>query len=268
MRYGLFIILVISICLSCSKEENTEVNYGPNAYESFLKTISKNDSILIVPLNEFETTIDSNKIILALRHDVDAKIESALKMAELEYKYNVRSTYFILHTASYYLIDPKNKSIRNRAILDYLKKIQDDYNHEIGIHNDLVTLQVIYNLNPREYLFNELNWLRNNNIRIYGTASHGADECKKYKYLNYYFFKECNFVHPDYPNMDTVPKKNKKIVLLKGNFQEFNLNYEAYFIKNCTYYSENGAIYTDQMFHIQRWKRGDRIVILTHPQYW
>ena len=63
-----------------------------------------------------------------LRHDIDNKIEFALRLAEVEASKNVSSTYFVLLTSDFYnVVSPKNRSA--------LKSIQS-LGHEIGLHYD------------------------------------------------------------------------------------------------------------------------------------
>ena len=63
-----------------------------------------------------------------IRHDVDWDLELALKLAELENKLEIKSTYFILITSNLYnVLSPSNIKLINK-----IKKL----NHEIGLHFD------------------------------------------------------------------------------------------------------------------------------------
>ncbi len=100
--------------------------------------------------------------------------------------------------------------------------MQNERHFEIGWHNDLVTLQLIYNINPVTFLHNELNWLRSNGIKIIGTASHGSNYCKVYHYLNFYFFEECTYpVVGNFTNNITVPIGGKNISYYKRKTEGF-----------------------------------------------
>ena len=110
---------------------------GPNAwsdnfsYDYFtllLKTAQNNFEFFI--LSEAKHVLESRykKYALFLRHDIDVSIESALKMAEIEYDLGIKATYCIrINTDFYSLNDPQTKQ--------NLKKIQE-LNHEIGLHYD------------------------------------------------------------------------------------------------------------------------------------
>ena len=69
-----------------------------------------------VTLNDF-LQIKTTLPVISLRHDIDGKINSALKIAEIEYKHNIIATYFILHTAEYYGTTEKNYVKHNEEII-------------------------------------------------------------------------------------------------------------------------------------------------------
>lgn len=63
-----------------------------------------------------------------LRHDIDNSIEKAIRIAELENKQNVKSTYFVLLRTDFY-------NIASKKGLSGLARIQS-LGHEIGLHFD------------------------------------------------------------------------------------------------------------------------------------
>ena len=65
---------------------------------------------------------------LILRHDIDVSLESALKMAEIEHKIGVRSTYFVLLSSNHY----NSFEGKNAAIIKQISR----FGHEIGLHYD------------------------------------------------------------------------------------------------------------------------------------
>jgi hypothetical protein len=253
--------------------EQPDTNFTWEKYGAFLSKISDTSKYIVLPLNEFRKTIKSNKIVIGLRHDVDNDLDVAYQFSETEWKLGFRSTYFILHTAPYYLETPNNYSSHSQKIIPVLKAMQDNRKFEIGWHNDLVTLQLIYKLNPVLFLHDELGWLRSNGINISGTASHGSSYCKTYRYLNYYFFYDCTYpVVPGYENNVTVPVGNSNITIIKGNLSDFDLEYEAYFLKYNKAFSDatitNNIRWNIGMLDLKQLKAGDRVVILLHPIHW
>jgi hypothetical protein len=250
-----------------------DTNFTWEKYATFLKKISDTSKYIVLPLNEFRQTFNDKKIIIGLRHDVDVDLNVAYQFSQVETNLGFRSTYFILHTAPYYLGNQNNMEVHSNKIIPVLKSMQNDRHFEIGWHNDLVTLQVVYNINPVTFLHNELNWLRSNGIKIFGTASHGSTYCKTFHYLNYYFFEECTFpVVTTYVNNITVPKDGKLIPILKGKLTDFNLQYEAYFLNNNKAYSDatitNGIRWNIGMLDLSLLQPGDRAIILLHPTHW
>jgi hypothetical protein len=253
--------------------ETPDTNFTFEKYRNFLKTVSDTGKYIVVPINEFRHTFNNNKIVIGLRHDVDNDLNVAYQFSETESAIGVRSTYYILHTAPYYLADPSNRQVHSNNILPLLKSMQNERHFEIGWHNDLVTLQVVYGIDPVSFLHNELNWLRSNGLNIEGTASHGSNYCHTYLYLNYYFFEECTFpAVGEYVNNITVPVGNNKINLKKGKLSDFGLTYEAYFLDNNKYFSDasivNGLRWNIGMLNIADLKKGDRVIILLHPIHW
>ena len=254
-----------------SSEPDTNFTY--EKYAAFLTKISDTSKFIVLPLNEFRNTLNNKKIVVGLRHDVDIDLNLALQFSETESKLGFRSTYFILHTAPYYLASNNNMSVHSESIIPILKKMQNERHFEIGWHNDLVTLQAVYNINPVTFLHNELAWLRGNGINIYGSASHGSNYCYVYKYLNYYFFEECTYpVVGQFINNLALPIDGIMVPMKKGKFSDFNLEYEAYFINNNKYYSDatitNGVRWNIGMLNIDQLHAGDRVIILLHPVHW
>lgn len=250
-----------------------DTNFTWEKYARFLNKISDTSKYIVLPLNEFRQTFNSKKIVIGLRHDIDNDLNVAYKFSQVEYSLGYRSTYFILHTAPYYLKDSGNMSVHSDKIIPILKKMQNERHFEIGWHNDLVTLQVVYDINPVTFLHNELHWLRANGLKIYGTAAHGSSYCKSYHYMNFYFFEECsNPVVPNRENNVTVPYGGKSINLIKANLSDFDLKYEAYFLNNNKAYSDatitNGIRWNIGMLNLNQLQAGDRVIILLHPIHW
>ena len=69
-----------------------------------------------------------NDRCVILRHDVDNDLKKALRMAELEARRNVKSTYFVLLTSNFYNMH----SQRNREIVYEIQ----NRGHTIGLHFD------------------------------------------------------------------------------------------------------------------------------------
>ena len=250
-----------------------DTNFTYEKYAKFLEKVSDTSLYIVLPVNEFRTTYDSRKIIIGLRHDVDIDLDKAWDFSKTEADMGVRSTYYILHTAPYYLNSSQNMAVHSSRIIPALRSMQNERKMEIGWHNDLVTLQAVYSINPSDFLYNELTWLRSNGINISGTASHGSNYCYTYKYLNYYFFEECTWpVVGQFVNNLVLPLNGASAPMIKGKLSDFGLEYEAYFLNNNKYFSDasitNYVRWNIGMLDLNQLVPGDRVIILLHPIHW
>jgi hypothetical protein len=290
---SVLILPILFLLVSCKKEEDivyTEVDnsirindrisidngvilknpiFNYIYYDEFLKYLSSSDHFLIVQLKDFIKTNSTDKVVIALRYDIDENIDAAEKLAYREHKYGIKSTYFVLHTADYYGKLIGSTFIRNKNMIDYLKKLQDEFGHEIGFHNDLVTLQLIYDIDPKEFLKSELAYLRGNNINIVGTTYHGSKYCYIYHYYNAYFWKE----YPDGGwNYEYLIRGQTTIKIEKDSLQNYNFEYEGgflhedYFFADCNFI--NGKRWNMSMVNLDTIKPGKKVIILLHPANW
>ena len=255
------------------RAEEPDTNFTFEKYAAFLRSVSDTSKYIVLPLDEFRHTENKKKIIIGLRHDLDNDLNHAFLFSDTEFKLGFRSTYYILHTAAYYLENPNNMAVHSQKILPVLKTMQNERHFEIGLHNDLVTLQAVYNIDPVQFLHNELGWLRSNGINISGTASHGSPYCYTYKYVNFYFFEECTYpAIGQFVNNLTLPIGGIMVPMKKGKMSDFGLNYEAYFLNNNKYFSDAtitaGVRWNIGMLDPRSLQAGDRVIILLHPIHW
>ena len=94
-------------------------------YDRFLDRLAGRE---VVPLWEFA----AGRGDMALRHDVDDRLESALELARREHARGLRATYFVLHTAPYW---------EREDLVDRLRELQA-LGHEVGWHNDLSLIHI------------------------------------------------------------------------------------------------------------------------------
>jgi len=73
---------------------------------SWIKRNSKTEYLEFVGSIEAKITTvpyaPQEKRALWIRHDVDKSLDHALRLAEYEYRNNIQSTYFLLHTNDYF----------------------------------------------------------------------------------------------------------------------------------------------------------------------
>ncbi len=223
-------------------------------YAAFLDRLADRTRYHVVPLREFAGASARELPVIGLRHDVDERLESALRLAELEHDRGLRATYFVLHTASYYGRDD---------LIANLRRLQE-LGHEVGWHNDLVTLQRVERVDARRYLASELTRLRAARIEVTGTAAHGSEWCHRLGFHNNYVFEGWDEPVPGFPAIDVPDKLNPA---------DFGLEYEAYHLDNGLYFSDSSFDATASRWHPDLFDSeavvaGDKAIVLIHPCHW
>jgi hypothetical protein len=227
-------------------------------YDAFLGRLLADERIDVVPLAELARSAE-DRITVALRHDVDFSLDAALTTARLEHARGIRATYYILHTAPYY----------DEEVLPALRTLQDDYGHEVGWHNDLVTLQCVNGVDARAYLARELARLRSAGIDVRGVAAHGSYWGHRLGYDNTYFFSDFDEVTPAFPNREVV----RGVTVPKGTLAEFGFAYDANHLAFDRFYSDArydraGLRWTPDALDLASLVEGERAVLLVHPDHW
>jgi hypothetical protein len=270
-RYLITSSICILLFFRCEKETEINPDFNMSQVDSFLYKITSSNRFLIVSLRDFDKTSSTDKVVLALRHDMDANMAACLEMASIEHKYNIRASYFVLHTASYYGNTKFQSFERNNNLIHDLKTIQDHFGQEVGWHNDLVTLQVVYDILPKAFLKNELNYLKSNGINIYGTVAHGSPFCYKYHYSNNYFWEGNTASEKDFfYNWEYVPKDNKIIKLEKAVVADY-MEYDGNQIKSDYFFHDveiEGKRWNMKMINFDTIQPGKKVIILLHPEHW
>jgi len=168
----------------------------------------------------------TDKKICLLRHDVDYSIDQAVAMAEIEYDAQVKSSYYVLHTATYY---------NQPNFIERCRYLQD-MGHEVGLHNNIITaaLKDPY-ADPEKLLAVELAFLRGNGVDVVGTVSHGDDLCNELGYTNYQLFKGCV--------SGKKPERIAEVEFYQVDMARHGLDYEALFVKRHCYLSDSGGVW-------------------------
>jgi hypothetical protein len=240
-------------------------------YEKLLQALADASRFHVVPLRELRGA-SSDRVIVGLRHDVDDRLQSALDLARLEHEHGLRATYFILHTAPYYGRLAWQRANHDETLVQSLRELQD-LGHEVGWHNDLVTLQCVYDLEPRTYLAGELAWLRGEGVDVVGCASHGSYWCHALGFDNRYFFTDFADVKPGFPNKDVVHMSGRRIELAKGSLAEFGFEYDTGSLDTDRYFSDgmfgsDGRRWHPGELELDRLEPGEKLVLSIHPNYW
>ena len=240
----------------------TERTFTYERYAHLLDGLADPNRFRVVPLREFTATVDGSKAVVALRHDVDERLDRAVDFAALEAGRGFHATYFVLHSARYW---------RQSNLLDVLLRMQES-GHEIGWHNDLLTTECVRGIDARAFLAQELRRLRAAGVSIDGVAAHGAPSCYRYRYHNGYFFFPNEPVE-GFPNLETVEGPLGRRRVPHGTLAEFGFAYDAYHLDNTMYYSDAAFDPSGRRWHtdnldLEVLEPGSRTIILTHPDHW
>lgn len=250
--------------ITIRKKYDQEAVFTWDQYKALLNKL-KQDKFIVLPLNEMRSTYDKSKVVVGLRHDIDFNPFKALEMSKLENEYGIRSTYFILATADYYGQLTSSGVVRNQGMEQLYKELFNN-GHEVGVHNDLLTVEILYKINPFTFNQNELSFYSSLDIPVHGTSAHGSP-ISKVTVPNYMIFS-------DFAKEDSVEFNGEKYPLGQHSLKEYGFEYEAYFIDFNLYFSDSHGTWNDPnglegiLKRLDDSKPGDRIQILAHPDWW
>ncbi|MBP7463345.1 MAG: hypothetical protein KA793_03350 [Bacteroidales bacterium] len=230
-------------------------------YNQLLAELSK-EKYIVLPVHEFIDSINDSKVVICLRHDVDVHIFKAIEMAEMEMLHGIRSTYFILGTAFYYGEFRYGIMYRNKCMEEYYLKLYN-LGHEIGIHNDLISVMIEFGCDPKEFNQSEISFYNSLGIPIYGNVAHGS-EIASQTLANYTIFS-------DFTDRTSITYNGVEYPVGIMSLAEAGYIYEANFINYNKYFADNGNFNNDFNFLISSLENstpGDRIEILAHPVWW
>lgn len=197
----------------------TKRNFSYRHYEDTLKELQKNHEFV------FLDNVSNNDVIL--RHDIDIALEPALKMAKIENKLGLSSTFFILFHSSFYNPFSNNSSKIIREIIDL--------DHRIGFHYDS-SVYIKNHLKPEEIIMKEIDIMNNYyNISIKEIAAHNPTTNNKL---------ELNL--PGIINADSKKfKENRKYLSdsvqnwREGDFSNYVSEKRLYVLTHPIWWSEN-----------------------------
>ena len=223
------------------------MDYTLSKYESLLAAIQLHN-IPVYGIKEWIKNPQANGIIL--RHDVDRWPVNALKMAKLEYKYNISSTYYFRRA----------KSTFKPSII---KKIAD-LSHEVGYHyEDLSLAKGDYK--KAIQLFNKHLKVIRQIVPVKTIAMHGRplsrfnnlDLWKHYDFKNSDLIGE-TFLSIDYSDIYYFTDTGRNWYENKNNLRDFTESkIPQQNIKN-----------TDNLIQFIKNNSKNKIAIATHPERW
>ena len=113
----------------------------------------------------FNDDFDDLENLLILRHDIDQSLDQSIKIAKIENKYNIKSTFFIWLRSPFYNIFEKKYS-------DIIYEIAS-LGHQIGLHFDESSYIIKSEVDFNKFIEKEINLIQTYfNINIYAVSMH------------------------------------------------------------------------------------------------
>ncbi len=227
-------------------------------YVSFLKKIKKKYKFIFFD----ELNLKKNKQLI-LRHDIDFDLYYALKIAKIERKLNIKSTFFFLiRSDSYNLFSPESlkiikeiKKLKHQISLHFDPSVYQDNNVEVGLKYEKELFEILTNQKLKIISFHRpMRKYINLNKKI-----SGLDNTYMNKYMKkiFYFSDSANNFRFGDPTKTNAFKNKLNIQLLlhpiwwqnqfktdsnrviKNLFIEKNKQFNLHLSKNCKFYIAN-----------------------------
>jgi hypothetical protein len=198
--------------------------------------------------------------VIGMRHDCDNVIVPAVDMAQWEHDRGYHSTYYILHTSPYW---------QDKRLLRESLDIIAEMGHEIGIHNDALTVALETGGDPNEILQEAIDELRGYGHTIRSTVAHGNALCGVARYVNDEMFEGCS--RPLYGSPDRVLEhRGRRVRLRPTPLSEFGLDFDSNWLPRGDYLSDSGGSWSqpfDEVAAAFPPSRG-QLHMLVHPDWW
>ena len=257
---------------------DSRARYAYSEYEALLVCL-ESEKFKVVPIRDMDAAEDPTKVIIGLRHDVDRHPFKALEISRMEQNHGFSASYYILSNAYYAGKYVSGRLLRYPAMGEVYRKIAD-MGMEIGIHNDLLTMQLARDIDPFDFNSGEIAYYRSLGIEVTGSVAHGSPLMRQLSLTNYYVFSD--FIHSDPQKRQEITWNGSTYNLGARSMTEFGFQYEANFVNKNVYISDAGGNWkytvagitessTDTLEIIDVVRNsvpGDRIQILTHPVWW
>jgi hypothetical protein len=210
--------------------------------------------------------------LVVLRHDTDTDIDNAVRFAEWEAARGYRASYYVLHTDWYYREGFSGPP--TRYVLRALDRIRE-LGHEIGLHNNAITVALRTGRDPAEVLWSELQWLRGHGFDVVGTAAHGDALCRTCGYNNGEVFLEAP--RPEHGAAirtiacrDGASGRLLRTELRPTAMAALGLTYEANYIRNRYYITDSHGRWNRPLeAAASEFERRDApLAFLIHPAWW
>jgi hypothetical protein len=172
-------------------------------------------------------------------------------MAEWEARRGYCSTYYILHTSPYW---------QDKPLLRHSLNVIASYGHEIGIHNDAITVALETGRKPADILREAIDELRGYGHTIRSTVAHGNRRCHVDHYVNDEMFVEC--YRAGYGSIGRLGFEPVSLA-------EFGLDFDANWLARGDYLSDSGGEWSRSFADVAaEWPEKGQLHMLVHPDWW
>lgn len=212
-------------------------NDGVDYVRDFLKLIGLKN----VRMSEVRYTEEA---LFYIRHDVDHDLNTAIAIAEVEAELGYVSTFFLLppgtyeEERNYYGWIENGKVVHDPSLIDRCCHLID-LGHDIGFHNDLVSMALKTRKNPDDILAREVEFFEKHHVRLVGTASHGSPLARQLKYNNREVFLGCT--RKGWEPGRTIRYNDWEVKLHSLRLSDFGFEFEAYSLPRDSRISDSGG---------------------------
>lgn len=216
----------------------------------------------VCPGRDFIRIVDPGKVVVYLRHDVDYDPATALRMAEEEKRRNLRASYYLRPTAFYYG-EQQPDGLRRYVAMDALYRQIQSMGHEIGVHNDLLSMMILWDIEPLEFQRQELAYYKEAGFEVVGVSSHGTPMLTERKLSNMRIFSE-------YAPKTVYRCDDRALEYGRYSLADLGFDYESYRAGQTVSLSDVSGLKSggELLEKLKKCRPGDRVSLLTHPVCW
>jgi len=143
-------------------------------YEEIIDFLQNLPHSEIVALKDLHAARRPSRITIALRHDIDADIITALRCAEHLSGLGIPGSFYVLHTSGYYGRMREDGVFERYEGMAHLAQNFAATSVETGVHCDALHLYQTYHTDGVDGLRTEIEWLREQGLAIEGVVAHNS----------------------------------------------------------------------------------------------
>jgi len=225
------------------------------------------------PVGRVFDQLERPQRLAVLRHDMDRDAENAVHFAEWEAAHGWPATYYVLHT-DWYWRAPGEAAV-SRFALRILERIAS-LGHEIGLHNNAITVGLLTGQDPVRILDRELTALRRAGFEVKGSAAHGDPICRVAGYVNDEIFLESTHRLAGESTRtiryeDPKTHRRHEVTVRPIPMADLDLRYEASMVRNVHHrLSDTGGHWNVPIEGVDTrlCAEGGTLSLLVHPLWW